>query len=187
MPSEEQQFRPVSTRLAQSQIMHWVLAGTAYYCAGRLALLLAIPPGYATAVWPGAGIALAAVLIWGYRVCPAIVLGSFLLNFWTSQAAAGGAVILRTTLVTISIGAGAALQAAAGALLLRRLIGFPTAFRHRNEVVKFLLLGPGSCLVGASIGVSTLMLGKFLRAEDFLSVGQRGGWETRLVSLFSLR
>ena len=36
---------------------------TAYWATGRLALLLAIPPGYATAVWPPAGIALAAFLV----------------------------------------------------------------------------------------------------------------------------
>ena len=30
----------------------------AYYVVGRLGLLLAIPPGYATAVWPASGIAL---------------------------------------------------------------------------------------------------------------------------------
>ena len=29
----------------------------AYYAVGRLGLLLAIPPGYATAVWPASGIA----------------------------------------------------------------------------------------------------------------------------------
>jgi hypothetical protein len=32
-----------------------------YFIAGRAALLLAIPPGYATAIWPAAGLASAAV------------------------------------------------------------------------------------------------------------------------------
>lgn len=39
----------------------------AYWISGRLGLLLAIPPGYATAVWPPSGIALACLLIFGYR------------------------------------------------------------------------------------------------------------------------
>ena len=34
----------------------------AYFVAGKLALLLAIPPGYASPVWPSAGIALAGLL-----------------------------------------------------------------------------------------------------------------------------
>lgn len=60
-----------------------------YYLTGRLALLMAIPPGYATAVWPAAGIALAGLLRFGYRAWPGIVLGSFCINFPTAFAAAG--------------------------------------------------------------------------------------------------
>jgi integral membrane sensor domain MASE1 len=43
-------------------------------------VLLAIPPGYATAVWPSAGIALAWLLIFGYHCWPGVLLGSFLIN-----------------------------------------------------------------------------------------------------------
>jgi integral membrane sensor domain MASE1 len=38
----------------------------AYAMLGRLSLLLAIPPGYATAIWPPAGLALAGVLVGAY-------------------------------------------------------------------------------------------------------------------------
>ncbi|HET6492314.1 MAG TPA: hypothetical protein VFG44_05000, partial [Burkholderiales bacterium] len=38
------------------------LLAAAYFITARLALLFAIPPGYATAVWPPSGIALAAML-----------------------------------------------------------------------------------------------------------------------------
>ena len=62
-----------------------------YAIAGRLALLMAIPPGYAAAVWPAAGIALAGVLLFGYRVWPGVVLGSFLVNIWTGLDLSGGA------------------------------------------------------------------------------------------------
>src|SRR5438093_6269457 len=84
---------------------------SAYYVAGRLALLLAIPPGYATAVWPGAGLALAAVLVWGYRVCPAIVAGSFLINFWTCLDGTPALSPFKSGLFSLSIGVGAAVQA----------------------------------------------------------------------------
>jgi len=36
-----------------------------YSLAGTVGLLLAVPPGYATAVWPPSGIALMALLCWG--------------------------------------------------------------------------------------------------------------------------
>jgi integral membrane sensor domain MASE1 len=54
------------------------LAG-AYYAAGRLGFLVAIT-GNATPYWAPAGIALASILIWGGRLWPGVVLGSFLVN-----------------------------------------------------------------------------------------------------------
>src|SRR5262245_22950002 len=54
--------------------------GLAYYITGRLALSLAIPPGYATAVWPPAGLSLAGLLHFGNAAWPGIFLGSFLVN-----------------------------------------------------------------------------------------------------------
>ncbi|MCB1828896.1 MAG: hypothetical protein KDI35_01735, partial [Gammaproteobacteria bacterium] len=47
-----------------------VLLALLYFVSGHLSLLLAIPPGYATAVWPGAGIALAGLLLYGRRYLP---------------------------------------------------------------------------------------------------------------------
>ncbi len=42
------------------------LLALAYLISGRLAMLLAIPPGFVSAIFPPVGVALAAVLIWGY-------------------------------------------------------------------------------------------------------------------------
>ena len=56
----------------------------AYYVSGRLALTLAIPPGYATAVWPAAGIALVAILVLGYRVWPGILVAHLFVNVFTA-------------------------------------------------------------------------------------------------------
>src|SRR5439155_11588132 len=133
-----------------------LIVGVSYYIAGKLALLLAIPPGYATAVWPGAGIALAGMLLCGYRAFPAIVVGSFCVNFWTSLDAANAASILKSIFLTTSIGIGAALQASLGAFLVRRFVGFPTSLTEQKDVLRFLLLGgPVSCVVNASAGVTT--------------------------------
>jgi hypothetical protein len=57
-----------------------VLPALTYLLAGRLALLLAIPPGFASAILPPVGIALAAVLIWGYPLLLGVFIGSTLLN-----------------------------------------------------------------------------------------------------------
>src|SRR2546428_346573 len=55
-----------------------------YFIAGKLGLRLALVHPSATAVWPPTGIALAAFLIFGYRVWPGILLGAFLVNITTA-------------------------------------------------------------------------------------------------------
>ena len=137
-----------------------LLVAAAYCVTGRLGLLLAISPGYATAVWPPSGIALAAVLLCGYRVVPGIVLGSFLVNLWTSFDATTIAAMLQSVVLASSISLGAALQAIVGAGLIRRCVGFPCPLDQEKDVGLFLLLGgPISCLVNATIGVSSLWIG----------------------------
>ena len=58
----------------------------AYALAGVLSLLLAIPPGYASPLYPAAGIALASVLVFGRRMLPAV---------WLGAAAVEGADVVR--------------------------------------------------------------------------------------------
>jgi PAS domain S-box-containing protein len=141
----------------------------AYYVVGRLGLLLAIPPGYATAVWPASGIALAGTLLFGYRVWPGILLGSFLINLRTSLDTTSTASILNTTVLAASIGMGAALQAIVGALLIGRLTQYPTALVEARDIIKFLLLGgPVSCLVNATWGVTSLLLGGVIQPVEYL-------------------
>src|SRR5437762_11276223 len=55
----------------------------AYFCAGRFGLSLASVNASASAIWPPTGLALAATLLWGYRLWPGIFLGAFLVNFTT--------------------------------------------------------------------------------------------------------
>src|SRR5262245_48088118 len=141
----------------------------AYYVVGRLGLLLAIPPGYATAVWPASGVALAGSLLFGYRIWPGILLGSFLINLRTSLDTTSTASILNTTALAASIGMGASLQAIAGAFLIRRFTHYPTAFVEARAIIKFLFLGgPASCLVNATWSVTSLLLSGVIQPVDYL-------------------
>lgn len=149
---------------ANSKLRAWsartIGLAVVYVAVGRLSLVLAIPPGYASAVWAPAGIALAAVLFWGHRVWPGIVLGSFLVNVWTSVDTSNPAMAFRSFGVPLGIGLGAAAQALIGAGLVRRVVGFPTALDRGRDVVRFLALaGPGGCLVSSLIGTATLLAG----------------------------
>jgi PAS domain S-box-containing protein len=144
---------------AYPRIVLVLVIAIAYWITGRLSLLLAIPPGYATAIWPASGIALAGVLVCGYGVWPGIVLGSFLVNIWTCFNAANGPTMLTSAALATSIGLGAALQALLGAFLVRRYVGFPNALDRDWDISLFLALGgPVSCLVNATIGVGTLVV-----------------------------
>ena len=54
-----------------------ILLAIAYYAAAQTGLLVAISPGYATAVWLPAGLMAAALLLLGSRFWPAVWIGTF--------------------------------------------------------------------------------------------------------------
>jgi two-component sensor histidine kinase/integral membrane sensor domain MASE1 len=143
-----------------------LLVAAAYAGSGRLGLLLAIPPGYATAVWPPSGIALAGMLVLGYRLWPGVWLGSFVVNLWPASDATQ-AVSVHSAAVAAGLGVGATLQAASGAFLIHRFVGFPNPLNTEADVIRFFVLGgPVSCLVAATVGNMTLLL------EDVISWAQ---------------
>jgi PAS domain S-box-containing protein len=112
---------------AWRSIAQAAFVAAAYFAAAKLALLVAIPPGYATAIWPGSGIALAALLLGGNRLWPGVWIGSFVANFTIEGSVAAAAVIAT----------GSAFQALVGAELVRRHIGLPCRFGRPADVMKF--------------------------------------------------
>jgi MASE1 len=128
-------------RLASSAPLQVVLVAASYYVTGRLGLALAVPPGYATAVWPPSGIALAAILLCGNRVWPGIVLGSFCINVETGFDAGTPAALATSLAVPGVIAGGAALQAVAGGFLVRRFLGFPCGLVEVGQVARLLTFG----------------------------------------------
>jgi len=138
-----------------------------YFVTGKLALFLAIPPGYATAVWPAAGLALGCLLVFGNSAWPGVIIGSFLVNFWTSLDTATFSAIIRSVAVPAFIGGGAALQALTGAFLVRRFVGLPTALATEKEVFRFSLAASASCLITPTIAVMTLWLARLVSSADF--------------------
>jgi PAS domain S-box-containing protein len=144
-----------------------------YLILARLSLLLAIPPGYAMAIYPPAGLALAVILTFGYRYGIGVILGSFSLNLWitldTQQSISFNAIIL-----SITIGIGAMLQAYFGAWLIKRVIGKEVKLHEQKEIFLFMLLGaPIACIINASIGISVLLLLEFMPSSIAL-----GNWIT---------
>jgi diguanylate cyclase (GGDEF)-like protein len=124
----------------------------AYVVAGKLGLRLAFVHASATAVWPPAGIGLAAFLILGYRVWPAILLGAFLVNLATAGTAA----------TSLCIATGNTLEGLVGAYLVNQRAGGRYFFKRGRDVFGFALLAAIlSTTVSATTGVTTLSLAGF--------------------------
>jgi PAS domain S-box-containing protein len=156
--------RTRKVRRIANWLMHCALLAGGYFLAGRLGQLLAMPPDYATTVWPASGIALAGMLLAGYRVWPGLFLGALLINGWTPLSNADSlAVMMSSSLVPVSISVGATAQAALGVFLIRRFVGYPSALIQDHHALGFLTLGgPIACLVGASVGVASLRFGNVI-------------------------
>jgi signal transduction histidine kinase/CheY-like chemotaxis protein len=134
------------------QLRHWLLLGglvVLYFLAGKLGLQFAFVHSSATAVWPPTGIALAAVLLLGYRVAPAIFVGAFLVNVTTAGSVPS----------SLGIAFGNMLEAVAGAFLVTRFAGGLAAFDRAQDILRFsLLAGLTSTTISATIGVTSLVL-----------------------------
>jgi len=132
-----------------------------YVAAGKLGLRFALDNPSASPVWPSAGIALAAVLLWGYRVLPAVFMGAFVVN-WTTAGTFG---------TSAGIAFGNTCEAALGALLVNRFAGGLQAFNDPQRVLRFTTLaGLVATSVSASIGVGSLVLGGLLDPSRFGNV-----------------
>ena len=90
------------------------LLATLYVVTGKLGLLLAVPPGYATIIWPASGIAIGMLLVHGAKLWPAILVGSWLLNAHQSGVFADFAWLSERSFAALCIGIGSTLQALAG-------------------------------------------------------------------------
>ena len=127
------------------------LAGVtaAYYLAGRAGLLLASVHASTSPVWPAAGIAVAALLLGGVRLWPAVASGAFLVNLATSRSIAA----------SIGIGVGNTLEAIVAAWLIERFAGGSRAFEDATRAVRAAgLITICAAPVAATFGTASLVL-----------------------------
>jgi PAS domain S-box-containing protein len=138
----------IPPRLVEKYLVQITIVFVAYFVAGKLGQATTnIRSSNLGPVWPAYGIALAAVLLCGYRVWVGIAGAALLVAFLSSVphvAAVGQA-------------AGATLAALTGAFLLRRIGKLDSSLSRLRDTLALILLGAfGSAIVSASIGVSVL-------------------------------
>ncbi len=139
----------------------WLAALTvAYVLAGKLGLLFASVHASATAVWPPTGIAIAALLILGVRMWPAVAAGAFLVNVTTAGSVA----------TSLCIALGNTLEAVVGVWLVGRLAHGRRAFERPRGIFAFAAAVVPGAAIAATVAVASLVLGGFAPRADAAAI-----------------
>jgi integral membrane sensor domain MASE1 len=155
--------REATRFLAPGNLAVLVVLAVSCFITGQFGNQMAVLKG-GTAIWPPAGIALAAVLLRGNRVWP----GIFIAIFFEHMASTG------SISNSVAMGIVNTLEALVGAYLVNRFAGGVGAFYKVRDVLRFVFLAgmiaPALC---ATVGVSVLCQGGFSSWTDY--------WSTWLV------
>ena len=120
-----------------------------YFGAGKLGLAVPFTSSNVSPIWPAAGVAVAAVLIWGIQIAPAIAFAAFLVNFLTPVP----------TFASIAIGLGNASSAVIAGYFLKHVADFETSLPRLKDVLRLVVVAAVlATAVAASVGVTALTL-----------------------------
>src|SRR5438034_9481624 len=122
-----------------------------YFIAGKLGLMLASLHASASPILRLAGIALAGLILLGYRAWPAIFVGAFLVNVTTAGNVA----------TSLAMATGNTLEALVGAWLVNRFAGGTNVFDRPQGVFKFALAAGISTIISPAFGVTCLGVAGF--------------------------
>jgi integral membrane sensor domain MASE1 len=128
-----------------------------YLLAGKAGLAVPFTSGNVSPVWPASGVAIAAVLLWGYEIWPGIALAAFLVNFLSPIP----------RLSAVGLGLGNAASALLGGYILRRLAGLEFSIARLRDVLGLIIAAIVSPTLAASAGVTVLFLAHVQPWSDF--------------------
>jgi integral membrane sensor domain MASE1 len=137
-------MNPVKTRA----LLESLAVAVAYVVLAEIGFSLAFTTKQVTAVWPPTGIAVAALLLCGYRVWPGILIGAFVSN----------AISHEPPLTAAAIAAGNTLAPIAGVAILRRIFLFDNAIERVRDAVGIVVVAAAAMTISASNGVLQLAL-----------------------------
>lgn len=143
-------------RLAPPVLLHrhWpyatgiVLFMGVYVGLAQSGLAYAIPPGHATAIWPGTGLAVSALLLLGCRAWPAVFFASAITNLLASAS----------PVVAVAIAAGNTLEAVLACCLIQRFLNVDAPFSNVRDTLLFAAISAGSCAASASVATASLWM-----------------------------
>jgi signal transduction histidine kinase len=160
---------PATGARAARYVLGVALLAGAYYGTAKLGLELAYLNGAVTAMWPPVGVGIAALVLFGPRLWPGVLLGDLLVGDFSTPM---GTVMGQT--------AGNTLEVLVGALLLRRLAGTDVAMNRVRDVFALIAAAAAGTLISACFGTASLRLGDVIPAHETVEV-----WRTWWLSDFS--
>lgn len=147
-------------RLVKQQVLRIVAVigiVIVYIAAAKFGLLWAIPGTNATPLWPPAGIAAAALIIFGWRAAPGVFIGALFVNahHFIEQTNTGYWVgIFGAT----AVASGNLLEALIFRYLAEGCFGPEHPLSKVNCIIKFMPMTAVACLSAATVGTATMFM-----------------------------
>ena len=113
-----------------------------YFVGGLIGKETSFLSGSVALVWPPAGIALAAILLFGYRFWPGVALGAVLFSFMNGMPLG---------FFTLGTAIGNTMGAIVCAYLLERFIAFDNAMERTRDVTGYIVL---ACFLGTTVNAA---------------------------------
>lgn len=135
------------------------LLTAAYALLAKLGFSLAFNFDQITTIWPPSGIAVAAMLLWGYYYWPGVFMGAFIANALTDSSPA----------VAVAIAVGNTIGGLAAVYMVKTFIGKDILEKISNIIGFIILAAFLSPVINASIGTAALIAGDVIKSSQALS------------------
>ena len=140
--------------LSPNYLIRLVLLAVAYFIVARLGLGLATVHPIVSPLWPPTGVALAALILGGRRLWPAVLVSAFVVNVEVVGAATSAIVAVGNTL-----------EALAGAWICRSLAGRARPLTRLDDAIRLLAAAALAPVFSATLGIGALLAGAGLAAD----------------------
>lgn len=144
--------RQVQAALSTPQyLLRLGLLAVAYLLVARLGQGLSVVHPIISPLWAPTGVALAALILGGRRLWPAVLVGSFVVNLTAVDPA-----------TSLAVAVGNTLEALAGAWICRSLAGRERPLTRLEDAIRLLAAAALAPVISATIGIGVLATGGML-------------------------
>ncbi len=140
----------------------------AYYGSSILVRPLMLPPTFAAPIWPAAGIAAGALILWGYKFIPAILIAEVLvnINFYKTDDFSDNPTLFVTYGLMLMA---TMIRSALATYLVKRFLGAKNEYLTLLSIVKlFVLAGIIPTFISSSLSTLTLYNSSLLEEHSVM-------------------